>query len=97
MQWMENRAGSPNPNAPWSLCITPEPNPVFSVGSGYPNRIFKLALDGEVIGGFGHTGKGPGEFGWVHGLAYPSENVVFAADELHPAKAAEAAAVAAQK
>jgi DNA-binding beta-propeller fold protein YncE len=106
MQWMENRAGSPNPNAPWSLCITPGSNPVLYVGSGYPNRIFKLALDGKVIGAFGHTGKGPGEFGWVHGLACPSENVVFAADELnwrihrlvlHPDKAAETAAAAAQK
>ena len=105
-QWMDNRAGSPNPNAPWSLCITPGRNPVLYVGSGYPNRVFKLALDGKVIGAFGHTGKGPGEFGWIHGLACPSENVVFAADELnwrihrlalHPDKAAEAAAAAAQK
>ena len=105
MPWMENRAGSPNPNAPWSLCITPGANPVLYVGSGYPNRIFKLSLDGKVLGLFGHTGKGPGEFGWVHGLACPSENVVFAADELnwrihrltlHPDKSAEAAAAAAQ-
>jgi 6-phosphogluconolactonase (cycloisomerase 2 family) len=106
MPWMENRAGSPNPNAPWSLCITPGPKPVLYVGSGFPNRIFKLTLEGKVIGAFGHTGKGPGEFGWIHGLACPSENLVWAADELnwrihrltlHPDKAAEAAAEAAQK
>jgi len=106
MPWMESTAGSPNPNAPWSLCITPEPNPVLYVGSGAPGRIFKLTLDGKVIGAFGRTGKGPGEFGWVHGLACPSENVVFAADEtnwriqritLHPDKAAEAVAAAAQR
>ena len=104
--WMDNRAGSPNPNSPWSLCITPEPNPVLYVGSGYPNRIFKLSLDGKVLGAFGQTGKRAGEFGWVHGLACPSENLVFAADELnwriqkltlHPDKAAETAAAAAQK
>jgi DNA-binding beta-propeller fold protein YncE len=106
MQWMEHPAGSPNPNTPWSLCITPGPDSVLYVGSGYPNRIFKLTLDGKVIGAFGHTGKGPGEFGWVHGLACESENVIYVADELnwrihrlvlHPDKAAEAAAAAAQE
>jgi DNA-binding beta-propeller fold protein YncE len=106
MTWMEHPAGSPNPNTPWSLCITPGPNPVLYVGSGYPNRIFKLTLDGKVIGAFGHTGKGPGEFGWVHGLACQSENVLFAADELnwrihrivlHPCKAAEEKAAAEQE
>ena len=106
MSWMENRAGSQNPNAPWSLCITPGPNPVLYVGSGYPGRIFKLTLDGKVIGAFGSTGKGPGDFGWIHGMACPSENIVFAADELnwrihrivlHPDRAAEAAAMMAQK
>jgi len=106
MSWMENRAGSRNPNAPWSLCITHGPDPVLYIGSGYPDRIFKLTLEGKVIGVFGQTGKGPRDFGWIHGLACPSENVLFAADELnwrvprivlHPDKAAEAAAIAAQK
>jgi DNA-binding beta-propeller fold protein YncE len=106
MSWLESRAGSQNPNAPWSLCITPGPNPILYVGSGYPGRIFKLTLDGKVIGAFGRTGKGSGEFGWIHGIACPAENVLFAADELnwrihrivlHPDKAAEAAAAVAQK
>ena len=105
MSWYERRAGSPNPNSPWSMCITPGPDPVLYVGSGYPGRIFKLTLDGKVIGAFGHTGKGPGEFGWIHGMTCPSEDVLFVADEvnwrihrlvLHPDKSAEKAAAAAQ-
>jgi hypothetical protein len=104
--WMEDNAGAHNPNPPWSLCITPGPHPVLYVGSGFPGRVFKLTLDGKVIGAFGHTGKGPGEFSWVHGLACPSENVLFVADELnwrvqrivlHPDRAAEAEARKAQE
>ena len=37
--------------APNSLCITSGPNQVLFVGeSTYPGRIFKLSLDGKVLG-----------------------------------------------
>ena len=94
-----------HPNAPWSLCITPGPKPVLFMGSGYPGRIFKLDLEGHVLGTFGHTGKKVGEFGWVHALACPSETELFAIDETNwrvqhiimtPDRKAEAAALAAQ-
>ena len=94
-----------HPNAPWSLCITPGPKPVLFMGSGYPGRIFKLDLEGHVLGSLGHTGKRVGEFGWVHALACPSETELLAVDEtnwriqhitMKPDRTAEAAALKAQ-
>ena len=32
----------------------------------YPGRIYKLTLDGKVLGVLGTTGHGPGQFGWIH-------------------------------
>jgi NHL repeat len=92
--------------APWAICITP-PNAsgkqfLYSADS-YPGRIYKLDLDGKVLGFFGHTGRAPKEFGWVHELACPSENTVYAAEilnwriqklTLHPDKATTTSASA---
>jgi DNA-binding beta-propeller fold protein YncE len=69
--------------APWAICITPGPAPVMYAADGYPGRIYKLTLEGKVLGVLGKTGHGPGEFGWIHELACPSENVVYAAELLN--------------
>ena len=65
---------------PWSLCITPGPNQVLFIGS--VGRIFKVALDGKVLGSIGRYGKTPGTMDWVHGVACPDEKTLFAAQEL---------------
>ena len=65
---------------PWSLCITPPPNQVMFIGS--VGRIFKVSLDGKVLGTIGRYGKVPGTVDWVHGVACPDEKTVFAAQEL---------------
>ena len=42
--------------APNSICITPGPNQVLFVGeSTFPGRIFKVALDGKVLGVIGRS------------------------------------------
>ena len=69
--------------SPWAICITPGPKQVLFAADGYPGRIYKLSLDGHVLGVLGKTGHGPGEFGWIHELACPSENVLFAAELLN--------------
>ena len=65
---------------PWSLCITPGPNQVLFIGS--VGRIFKVGLDGKVLGTIGRYGKTPGTMDWVHGVACPDEKTVYAAQEL---------------
>jgi hypothetical protein len=42
-----------------------------------------LSLDGKVLGMLGTTGRESKEFGWIHELACPSENAIFAAELLN--------------
>ncbi|HEY3625409.1 MAG TPA: peptidyl-alpha-hydroxyglycine alpha-amidating lyase family protein [Terracidiphilus sp.] len=95
--WLGNMPGQSSPGAeapvplnktmtngaPWAICITPGPRQLMYAADGYPGRIYKLTLDGKVLGVLGRTGHGPGEFGWIHELACPSENVLFAAELLN--------------
>ncbi|MEA3246174.1 MAG: peptidyl-alpha-hydroxyglycine alpha-amidating lyase family protein [Gemmatimonadota bacterium] len=72
--------------APWAICITP-PN---AQGTQYlysadavPGRIYKVTLDGKVLGVLGDGGKKVGEFGWVHQIACPSENEIYVGEILN--------------
>src|SRR5712664_3021776 len=75
--------GTMAPGAPWTICITPPPNQVLFTSDAFPGRIYKLSLDGKVLGMFGRAGKQPGEFGWVHEIACPSENELYVAEILN--------------
>lgn len=69
--------------SPWALCITPPPNQVLYASDAYPGRVYKLSLDGKVLGVLGGAGKQPGQFGWIHEIACPSENTLFVAELLN--------------
>jgi hypothetical protein len=71
------------PGAPWAICITPGPNQVLYAADAYPGRIYKLSLDGKVLGVLGKSGKLLKQFGWVHEIACPSENELFVAELLN--------------
>ena len=71
------------PGAPWAICITPPPNQVLYSSDGYPGRIYKLALDGKILGVLGESGKQLKQFGWIHEIACPSENELFVAELLN--------------
>jgi DNA-binding beta-propeller fold protein YncE len=75
--------GTMAPGAPWAICITPAPNQVLYASDAFPGRIYKLTLDGKVLGVFGKSGKQPGQFGWIHEIACPSENELFVAELLN--------------
>jgi hypothetical protein len=74
--------GSQTPGAPWAICITPGPNQVMFVSDSFPGRLYKLSLDGKVLGYMGKSGKQLKQFGWIHGIACPSENEVYVAEIL---------------
>ena len=71
------------PGAPWAICITPPPHQILYSSDGYPGRIYKLTLDGKVLGVLGESGKQSKQFGWIHEMACPSENVLFVAELLN--------------
>lgn len=68
------------PGSPAALCIPRGSDNVMYVADLYPGRIYKLTLDGTVLGTLGRSGKQAGELGGVHALACPSENVLYTAE-----------------
>jgi hypothetical protein len=78
--------------APWSLCITQAPGKqyLYSSNSNPDNQnsplhevtgqIFKMELDGTVLGKFGTPGKEEGQFGTVHGVACKNPDEIFVSE-----------------
>jgi len=83
--------GEPGPNslavsgAPWAICITPPASgsQFLYVADAVPGRIYKLNLDGKVLGVLGEAGKEIKQFGWIHEIACPSENELYVAELLN--------------
>jgi streptogramin lyase len=71
------------PGAPWAVCITPPPNQVLFTSDAYPGRLYKVSLEGKVLGVLGESGKQPKQFGWIHEIACPSEHEVYVAELLN--------------
>src|SRR3954469_7680890 len=75
------------PGSPWALCITPASTPggkqVLYSSDAYPGRVYKLSLEGKVLGVLGESGKRLKQFGWIHEIACPSENVLYVAELLN--------------
>jgi len=63
----------------WSMCITPGTPQVIFVGS--VGKVYKMALDGTVLGTFGKLGRLPGWFDSIHAIACPDEKTVYIANE----------------
>lgn len=79
-EYLRNNAFKPG--APWAVCITPGLNQVLYVADAFPGRIYKLTLDGKVLGYFGKNGKQPKQFNWIHAIACPSENELWVGELL---------------
>jgi NHL repeat len=71
------------PGSPWAICITPGPHQFLYSADAYPGRIYKMTLDGKVLGVLGMAGKQPKQFGWIHEMACPSENTLFVGELLN--------------
>ncbi len=76
-------SGTFAPGAPWAICITPPPHQVLFAADAYPGRIYKMTLDGQVLGTIGGPGRQLKQFGWVHEIACPDENTLFVAELLN--------------
>ena len=76
-------SGTFAPGAPWAICITPGPHQVLYAADAYPGRIYKMTLDGQVLGTIGGPGRQLKQFGWVHEIACPDENTLFVAELLN--------------
>ena len=79
------RAIYDNVGAPWAVCITPGPHQYLYSSNSNPDsnnseiaavtgEIYKMELDGTILGKFGKPGKPLGEFGTVHQIDCRNEN-----------------------
>jgi DNA-binding beta-propeller fold protein YncE len=71
--------------APWAVCITPGPHQYLYSSNSNPDNnnaqiqavtgeIYKMELDGTILGKFGKPGKQLGEFSTVHEIDCRNEN-----------------------
>jgi NHL repeat len=95
--------------APWAMCITPGPHQYLYSSNSSPDNnnslieavtgeIYKMELDGTILGKFGHPGKKLGEFGTVHEIDCRNENELLVSEitawrvqklALHPVRRAQ--------
>src|ERR1700740_2389075 len=68
--------------APWAICITPGPKQ-FLYSSDAVGPIYKMDLDGHILGKFGTAGKQMKEFGWVHEMNCTNENELLVGELLN--------------
>ncbi len=65
--------------APWEICISPGPHQYLFVSNSNSDsnpaaswdisgEVYKMELDGTIIGRFGEAGKAPGQFQTIHGI-----------------------------
>jgi DNA-binding beta-propeller fold protein YncE len=72
------------PGAPWAVCVTQAPGTQYLYFSdAFPGRIYKLTLDGKLVGMLGRSGHQLKQFGWIHEIACPSENELYVAELLN--------------
>ena len=82
---LEFKAIYDNVGAPWAVCITPGPHQYLYSSNSNPDNnnaqimavtgeIYKMELDGTILGKFGKPGKQLGEFGTVHEIDCRNEN-----------------------
>jgi hypothetical protein len=95
--------------APWAVCITPGPHQYLYSSNSNPDsnnslisavtgEIYKMELDGTILGKFGHAGKKLGEFSTVHEIDCRNENELLVSEiiswrvqklTLHPVRRAQ--------
>jgi len=76
---------------PWAVCISPGPHQYLFVSNSIPDNglaqyreitgeIYKMELDGTIVGKFGKAGKQLGEFSTVHEIDCRNPNELFVAE-----------------
>jgi sugar lactone lactonase YvrE len=89
---LNQKAVYDNVGAPWGVCVTPGPGEQFlyvsnSAGTTIDHRfrattgeIYKMKLDGTVLGRFGKSGVAPGEFASIHQMDCRFPNTIYTAE-----------------
>jgi hypothetical protein len=82
------RAIYDNVGNPWAVCVSPGPHQYLFVSNSNPDsnpaaswaitgEIYKMELDGTIVGKFGKAGKSLGEFSTVHAIDCRNPNELY--------------------
>jgi streptogramin lyase len=89
---MTFKANYTNVGNPWAVCISPGPHQYLYASNSNPDsntpasswditgEIYKMELDGKIIGKFGKAGKGLGEFSTVHEIDCRNPDQLFVSE-----------------
>jgi hypothetical protein len=80
-----------NVGAPWAFCISSGAHPYLYSSNSFPTgnnfdqapitgEIYKMELDGTVLGRFGKAGHGPKEFSSIHQMDCRNPNEIYVAE-----------------
>jgi NHL repeat len=80
-----------NVGSPWEICISPAPHQYLFVSNSNPDsnpadswditgEVYKMELNGTIIGKFGRAGKEAGEFQTIHGLDCRNPNELYTSE-----------------
>ena len=87
-----------NVGNPWAVCVSPGPHQYLYSSNSNPDsnpaaswaitgEIYKMELDGRIIGKFGKAGKGLGEFSTVHEIDCRNPDQLYRLGDLRMARA----------
>jgi len=90
------KANYTNVGAPWAVCVSGGPvktsakQYLYSSNSwsdsapaepmAWTGEVYKMELDGTIVGRFGKAGKAPGEFATIHAMDCRDPNVIYTAE-----------------
>jgi hypothetical protein len=85
------RAIYDNVGSPWAICVSPGPHQYLFVSNSNPDsnpaaswaitgEIYKMELDGTILGKFGKAGKALKEFGTVHEIDCRNPNELYVSE-----------------
>lgn len=80
-----------NVGAPWAVCVSPGPHQYLFSSNSFPDgndstmssvtgEIYKMELDGTIVGKFGKAGKQLGEFSGLHEIDCRNPNELFVSE-----------------
>jgi hypothetical protein len=88
---LNQKAVYDNVGAPWAVCISNTPHQYLYTSNSFPTgnnfdqasmtgEIYKMELDGTVLGRFGKAGHGPKEFSSIHQMDCRNPDEIYVAE-----------------
>ena len=81
--WAVCVSGGPGPKDPGTQYLFVSnswPDSAPAANAEYTGEVYKMTLDGAIVGKFGRAGKAPGEFATIHQMDCRDPNIIYTAE-----------------